>query len=207
MKLSLPSIEPDTSIPPAYALCVPAEPGPVSMGINLNPAVTWSDVPPGTRSLALLVCDPDAPSVADDVNKPGRSVPYNLPRADFFHWVLVDIPPTLTEIAEGADSEGVTPRGKPLGPTPHGVRGYNDYTSWFTGDPDMEGVYGGYDGPCPPWNDERIHRYRFTLYALDVESLGLSGSFGGREAGAALDGHVLAEAEWTGTYAVNPDAR
>ena len=52
---------------------------------------------------------------------------------------------------------------------PRGARqGINDYTGWFAGDKDMAGNYFGYDGPCPPWNDEIPHRYVFTLYALDV---------------------------------------
>ena len=57
--------------------------------------------------------------------------------------------------------------------------GVNNYTDWFAGDEQMAGDYGGYDGPCPPWNDELLHHYRFTLYALDVPSLGLPGAFGG----------------------------
>jgi phosphatidylethanolamine-binding protein (PEBP) family uncharacterized protein len=99
-------------------------------------------------------------------------VPASLPRAEFSHWVLVDVAATVTEVAEGADSDGVTAHGKPTGATDLGVRGKNDYTGWFAGDADMEGTYGGYDGPCPPWNDELVHRYTFTVYALDVDSLG-----------------------------------
>ena len=43
----------------------------------------------------------------------------------------------------------------------------------------MSGDYFGYDGPCPPWNDALVHRYVFTLYALDVATLGLQGPFTG----------------------------
>ena len=71
----------------------------------------------------------------------------------------------------------------------------------------MKGDYGGYDGPGPPWNDERIHHYHFTVFALDVPSLGLEGRFGGPEARAAMEGHVLAMGEWVGTYALNPSLR
>ncbi len=64
-------------------------------------------------------------------------------------------------------------------PGPHAPRdarqGINDYTGWFAGDKDMAGNYFGYDGPCPPWNDELPHRYVFTLYALDVPRLGVGG--------------------------------
>ena len=151
-----------------------------------------------------MVADPDVPSVADDVNQEGRTVPHDLPRVDFYHWVLVDIPADMDELPEGIDSDGVTQGGKAPGATGHGVRGVNNYTDWFAGDEQMGGDYAGYDGPCPPWNDERLHHYRFTLYALDVPTLGLSGSFGGPEALAAMEGHVLAESSWTGTYTLNP---
>ena len=179
--------------------------GGVGFASNCNPHLAWTDLPPGTRSLVLICHDFDVPSRGDDVNQPDREIPSDLPRVDFFHWVLVDLPPTLGQIAEGEYSRGFTPRGKPGPLAAHGARqGLNDYTGWFAGDPDMRGDYGGYDGPCPPWNDERLHHYHFTLYALDVANLGLSGSFGGTEALAAMRGHILAQATWIGTYTLNP---
>lgn len=205
MKLTLTSFADGEPIPGRYAFCVPDAKTHATFADNRNPHLVWSDVPDGTRSFALLVHDPDVPSRPDDVNQEGRTVPKDLPRVDFFHWVLVDIPAALRELAEGIDADGVTPRGKPVGPTPYGVRGRNDYTAWFEGDADMDGTYGGYDGPCPPWNDERVHHYVFTLYALDAPTLGLTGAFGGGDARKALEGHVLAEASWTGTYTLNPD--
>jgi phosphatidylethanolamine-binding protein (PEBP) family uncharacterized protein len=48
-----------------------------------------------------------------------------------------------------------------------------------------------------------MHHYIFTVYALDVESLGLSGVFGGPEALAAMDGHILAKGSCMGTYTLN----
>ena len=57
-------------------------------------------------------------------------------------------------------------------------QGINDYTGWFAGDKDMAGNYFGYDGPCPPWNDEILHHYVFTVYALDVPRLDIAGDFG-----------------------------
>jgi phosphatidylethanolamine-binding protein (PEBP) family uncharacterized protein len=42
----------------------------------------------------------------------------------------------------------------------------------MAGNPDMAGQYFGYDGPCPPWNDERMHHYIFTIYALDIDKSG-----------------------------------
>lgn len=206
MKLTVHSFADGAPIPGEFAFGVPAPPeaGYVAFAPNRNPHLSWEGAPPGTRSFALIMHDPDVPSVGDDVNREGRTVPRDLPRVDFYHWVLVDIHPGTLEIPAAADSDGVTPRGKPVGPTAFGLRGRNDYTGWFKGDPDMEGTYGGYDGPCPPWNDERVHRYHFTLYALDVPSLGLSGDFGGAEALAAMEGHVLASARWTGTYTLRP---
>lgn len=205
MKLRIYSFEEGRSIPPRCAFCVPSQKDHAQLGANRNPHLSWSDVPEGTRSLAIICHDPDVPSSPDDVNQEGRSVPRSLPRVDFFHWILVDIPADLSEIPEGADSDAVTPRGKPLGPSPYGVRGRNDYTAWFAADDTMAGDYGGYDGPCPPWNDELIHHYHFRLYALDTASLGLSGPFGGDDARRAMKGHILAESEWVGIYTLNPD--
>ena len=109
---------------------------------------------------------------------------------------------------EGEYSHGFTARGKPGPATLHGARqGLNDYTGWFAGDADMGGDYGGYDGPWPPFNDERLHRYRFTVYALDVDTLGLPPRTTGAEALAAISGHVLDQASITVTYALYPAAR
>ena len=68
----------------------------------------------------------------------------------------------------------------------------------------MAGDYFGYDGPCPPWNDELAHRYVFTVYALDVARLPVAGAFGGADVRKAVQGHILAQASITGRYALNP---
>lgn len=179
----------------------------VALSSNRNPELRWSEVPAEAQSLVLLCVDPDVPSRGDDVNQEGREVPEDLPRVDFFHWVLVDISVSRDGIAEGAASDGITPRGKAPGTCDFGVQGINDYTGWFAGDPEMAGQYGGYDGPCPPWNDQRLHHYCFCLYALDRSTLGLKGSFTGGEVREAMDGHILAEARWVGTYTLNPSLR
>ena len=80
----------------------------------------------------------------------------------------------------------------------------NDFTTWFAGDPAMAGDYYGYDGPCPPWNDERIHHYLFRLYALDVPHLALETRFTGPQARAAMHGHILDEACLVGSYSLHP---
>jgi Raf kinase inhibitor-like YbhB/YbcL family protein len=169
--------------------------------------LAWTGAPAGTQSFALICVDIDAPTKADDVNKSDRTVPYDLPRGDFYHWVLVDIPKNIHELAEGLDADGLVAKGKPPERRPYGLRGLNDYTGWFAADADMAGVYAGYDGPWPPFNDERRHRYIFQLYALDVENLGLGGHFGGTDARRAMRGRVLAEAKIQVTYALYPKAR
>ena len=205
MKLVSNSFTDGASIPGDFAFCVPDPAQHVRLSRNLNPHLAWSELPAGTRSLAIVCHDPDVPSKGDDVNQEGRSVPASLPRVDFFHWVLVDLPPTLGEIAQGEFSNTVTPRGKAGPKAAHGARqGINDYTGWFSADKDMCGDYFGYDGPCPPWNDEITHRYVFTVFALDVEKLPLEGKLTGQEVRQAMQGHILAEASLTGRYTLNP---
>jgi hypothetical protein len=206
MKVTSTSFADGGRIPPQCAAGIPGDAGPV-VGPNRSPHLAWSELPAGTRSLAVVCHDRDVPSKPDDVNKSDRVVPYALPRVDFFHWVLVDVPAARHELPLGLDSDGFTPRGKKPGATPYGVRGINDYTSWFAGDADMRGDYGGYDGPWPPFNDERLHHYVFTVYALDVASLALPARFTGPDALAAMRSHVLAQAAITGLYALNPRAR
>ncbi|WP_371324692.1 YbhB/YbcL family Raf kinase inhibitor-like protein [Dechloromonas sp. ZY10] len=188
-----------------HAFCLPDPTRHVCLGKNRNPQLSWHDAPAGTRSFVVLCHDPDVPSQGDDVNQEGRTVPATLPRVDFFHWVLIDLPASINNIAEGEFSSTVTPRGKPGPQAGHGARqGINNYTDWFAGDNDMRGDYYGYDGPCPPWNDEIVHRYIFTVYALDIEKLPVSGRFGGPEVRNAMTGHILAEARLHGTYTLNP---
>ena len=194
-------------IPDKYAFCIPDKASHAALGQNLSPAIRWSGAPPGTASYAIICSDPDVPTVLEDVNSEARTIPVDQPRMTFYHWVLVDIPADRDQLEEGVESSGIQPGGKDPGRTDHGVRGINNYTDWFAGDDQMKGNYGGYDGPCPPWNDLRLHHYHFRLYALDVKSLGLKGNFTGAEAEAALKPHILAEAEWVGTYTLNPDLR
>lgn len=197
MMLMLPAFNNGATIPNEYAYCIPASKDHRQMGKNRNPEMRWSDLPADTQSLAIIVVDPDVPKVRDNVNKEGATLPKSLPRMDFYHMVLVDIPTTLNGIKAGQDSDGVTSQGKKPGPTPYGVRGVNDYS----------GQNGGYDGPCPPWNDELLHHYHFRLYALDVKSLGLTGNFDGRAAIASMQGHILKQSEWVGTYSLNPQVK
>jgi Raf kinase inhibitor-like YbhB/YbcL family protein len=205
MKFASASFSDHAPIPAEFAFCAMDAMTHATLSSNRNPQFSWRDAPAGTKSFALICVDPDVPSKPDDVNKEGRIVPGSLPRVDFFHWVLIDIPATRNRIEAGEFSSCVTAKGKPGPDLPEGIRhGINDYTSWFAGDADMGGDYYGYDGPCPPWNDAIAHRYMFTLYALNVAQLELGGRITGADARAALKKHVLAEATMTGRYALNP---
>jgi Raf kinase inhibitor-like YbhB/YbcL family protein len=205
VKLTSSSFDDGGVIPAEYAFCAPDAKTHATLSKNQNPQLAWLDVPMATRSFALVCHDPDVPSRGDDVNQEGRSVPRSLARVDFFHWVLVDLPPAEVGVNVAEYSSAVVPRGKPGPAAPHGARhGINSFTDWFAGDKDMAGDYYGYDGPCPPWNDDLPHRYVFTVYALDVERLELPARFGGKDVRAAVRGHVLAQASVTGRYTLNP---
>ncbi len=205
MKLWSDSFTDNGKIPGRLAFCVIDPKTHVALSDNRNPHLAWSGAPAGTKSLAIICHDYDVPSKGDDVNQEGRTIPADLPRVDFFHWLLVDLPPSLTSIAEGEFSNAVTARGKPGPAAAHGARqGINDYTAWFTGDAEMGGDYFGYDGPCPPWNDSIPHHYVFTVYALNIDKLGVEGKFTGQQMRDAMKGHILAEAKITGIYTLNP---
>jgi len=192
--------------------CAFGKPGPngerFAFAGNCNPHLAWSEVPDGTRSFVLICVDTDVPTRGDDVNQEGRHVPASLPRQEFFHWVMTDIPLECRELGNGSCADGVVAHGRrdPWGP-PGAKQGINDFTGWFAGDAAMTGDYYGYDGPCPPWNDDLLHHYHFRVYAIDVPSLGVSGRFTAADARAAMQGHVLAEAAVTGTYTLNAALR
>jgi hypothetical protein len=132
-------------------------------GADLSPPLAWTGVPDGTRSLALVVDDPDAPDP-------------RAPKMTWVHWVVYDLPPTVTALPEGVTAATL----------PAGAReGRND---WKTV---------GYRGPCPPVGR---HRYFHKLYALDTTLPALTAADkSGLE--RAMKGHVLAQATLLGTYA------
>lgn len=132
--------------------CVAAAAG----GGNVSPDLTWGDVPSGTKSFAITCFDPDAP------------------RGGFWHWVVVDIPATVTTIPEG-------------GPVPSDGR---ELPSDF-GTP-------GWGGPCPPRGP--AHRYVFTVYALDIPKLAVPARAGGDAVVKALKPHILDSAHFTGMF-------
>ena len=122
------------------------------------PPLAWTGAPAGTKSFAIIVDDPDAPDP-------------KAPKMTYVHWVVYDIPPSVTRL----DEDGV----------PEGARlGVNDW---------QKAEYGG---PCPPVGR---HRYFFKVYALDAAlgDLGLPTKANVEE---AMRGHILAQAELVGTY-------
>lgn len=193
-------------VPDDHAFGVPDGEGKAAAeGGNRSPHLRWSGHPDETQSFAVIVYDPDVPADASDVNSEETTLAEDDERADFPHWLLVDVPADVTELPEGAGSTEIVIGGKPTGKTDHGVTGVNGYTDFLAGDPDMEGTYGGYDGPFPPWNDERMHHYHFVVYALDVPSLEVDDDFTLDDVRSAMEGHILDEGEIVGTYTLKED--
>ncbi|NYH26754.1 YbhB/YbcL family Raf kinase inhibitor-like protein [Paraburkholderia bryophila] len=184
------------------ASCVSTTAGRSAPGANRSLPVTWSRGPAGTRSYALTLIDPDVPLDLSTLNQPGTSIAFDAPRQEFVHWVLADIPGDRTALPEALDGDGHVHGGLPLERTAYGVRGQNGFAAFM-----KDGPYGGYMGPCPPWNDERVHRYRVTVYALDVGTLGLSGPFTRTDLLRAMRTHVLATGSASVDYFVNRSAR
>lgn len=203
MQITSKSFKHGHRIPPEFALG--AQDG---FGGNRNPQLAWSGAPDGTRSFALLCIDTDAPVDPSDAGKDGVELPVHMPRADFVHWAMVDIAADVDAIDAGSCSDGVDAGGKSSPKGPPGARqGLNDYTAWFAGDQKMQGDYVGYDGPYPPPNDLRLHRYFFRVFALDTGRLDVPDRFTAADVFRAMHGHVLGEASTYGTYALHPGAQ
>lgn len=204
MRIRSDSFEPGKPIPAEFAMGTPD-----GFGGNRNPHLAWDGVPDGTKSFALLCIDTDAPTDPSLAGKDGVEIPVEHPRGEFVHWAMADIPADIRRIDEGSCSDGITKGGKRDPDGPAGARqGLNDYTGWFAGDDGgMRGEYFGYDGPYPPPNDLRVHRYFFRVFALDLESLDLPAKFSAADVFRAIHGHVLAEAATHGTYALHPKVR
>ena len=122
-------------------------------GQNINPSLIFSNIPQGTKSLALLVDDPDAPN------------------GIWVHWIVFNISPTTTKIAENS-----VPSESTLGTTSFGKTGYG--------------------GPCPP---SGTHRYFFKLYALDA-TLKADTKTTKTTLVKEMQGHVLDQAQTVGLY-------
>jgi hypothetical protein len=131
-------------------------------GRDVSPPLRWSGAPATTRSFALIADDPDAPA------------------GIWVHWVLFDLPPTLTELNEAVEKSQYLPGGA--------RQGLNDFRRL------------GYGGPCPP--PGKPHRYFFKVYALD-RLLELPPGATKKDVLHAMEGHVLAQGQLLGTYQRN----
>lgn len=121
-------------------------------GENINPPLTIEGTPQTTKSLALIIDDPDAPS------------------GTFDHWVVFNIPPSTTKIAEQTS------------PGTEGMNGADE---------------NNYHGPCPP--PGKPHRYFFKVYALDTQ-LGIGENSHKKDVEKAMQGHILAKGELIGLF-------
>ena len=205
MRVESTSFEDGAWIPPRCALF---QSDPVQHAVpagNRSPALSWEDLPSGTEALAILCIDGDAPTEGHTVNREDAVVPRELPRTDFVHWLALGPVPhdsTSGGFEEGVFSNECRAGGKASPPGPIGwVQGANDYGAWFAGG-DWEGPWLGYDGPGPPWNDDRVHHYRFEVVALPRMPV-LQPGFT-RPALEALLGEALGRASITGRYTQNP---
>lgn len=131
-------------------------------GADTSPALSWSGLPEGTQSLVLIIDDPDAPDPA-------------APKMTWVHWVLYNIPPTATGLAEGIQEKDLPPGT---------LQGLNDWKRT------------GYGGPCPPIG---THRYFHKLYALDTVLPDLRHPTKAKLE-QAMHGHILAQTELIGRY-------
>jgi len=205
LKVHVDSFKNGGTVPNKYAFCIPAAQGHTAGGQNINPSISWSKGPKGTKSYAVILYDTKSPAEHRELmNKEGATMTADIKRHNFYHWVLADIPPNVRSIKEGADSSARVLHGKPATPSAAGVKGLNDYTKVTAANDAMKGQYYGYDGPCPPWNDDVVHRYHFTVYALGVKSLDLPKDFDGPVAQDAMKGKILAQGEELGLYTQNP---
>lgn len=131
-------------------------------GLDISPSLSWQGVPGGTRSLALVMDDPDAPDPA-------------APQQTWVHWILYNLPGDTAGLPQGLTSDNLPPG------TQEGLNDWNRI---------------GYAGPCPPVGR---HRYFHKLYALNVQLPDL-GRVRKAALEAAMQGHVLDEAQLMGTY-------
>ena len=127
-------------------------------GEDISPPLTWEGQPEGVVSYVLIVDDPDAP------------------RGTFTHWVLYNIPGSLTSLPENVPKKSVTD---------YGLQGRNSFGRI------------GYGGPCPP--PGKPHRYIFKLYALDVK-LNLEAGATKKQVLKAMEGHIISQTTLIGLY-------
>lgn len=143
-------------VPAEQAVCLPSADGKSDkIGKNIRPTIEWSGVPEGTKSIAVFMMDPDVPADFTDAGQEGKVLAKNMKRQDFYHYAAVNIAPDATMLVGGEASHA--PAGATELPNDMGKNGYV---------PSL----GAYGGPCPPWNDLRIHHYHYIVLALDGEA-------------------------------------
>lgn len=118
------------------------------IGKNISPELKWNNAPKGTKSFAISIYDPDAPT-----------------GSGWWHWLAFDISKNTNHIVSNASSLNTLPKGT--------IQGKSDYGK------------NKFGGACPPKGD-KSHAYITTIYALDVEKLGLD-----KNASSALTGYML----------------
>jgi Raf kinase inhibitor-like YbhB/YbcL family protein len=147
-------------------------------GDNVSPALDWRNAPAGTKSFALMMYDPDAPT-----------------GSGFWHWTVYNIPASATSLAQGVGNAASKLPAPAFG-------GTNDFQ-----DTGVTGVNGNYGGPCPPSGDA-AHRYVFTLYALAVDDVPAAAgvpktgtaALYGFVLNKGLGANLLGKASFTATY-------
>lgn len=129
-------------------------------GENISPKLTWENPPKGTKSFAITMYDPDAPT-----------------GSGWWHWLVFDIPKDKNELNEG-----------------FGNKVSKDIIQSVTN-------YGkvGFGGACPPVGD-KAHKYELTIYALDIESLGLSKETNPAIVGYYINNHTIEKSTITAYY-------
>jgi len=127
-------------------------------GEDISPPLSWDGVPEQAQSLVLIADDPDAPT------------------GTWVHWVIYDLPATMSNLSEHVPSQKVI---RTIGR--HGITDFGRV---------------GYGGPCPPTG---THRYFFKLYALDTR-LNLEAGKTKSEVELAMQGHILAQGQLMGRY-------
>ena len=133
-------------------------------GGNQSPQLRWAGAPDGTKSFAVTCFDPDAPT-----------------GSGFWHWVVVNIPPNVTELLldAGNSASGTLPAGALQVRTDFGKPGYG--------------------GPCPPEGDHP-HRYLFTVSAVSMEKLPVMADTSAAVVGFYLNFNTLAKASLMGLF-------
>jgi Raf kinase inhibitor-like YbhB/YbcL family protein len=157
-KLSSPSLKTGEMVPEKFTFN-----GMGCKGKNMSPALEWEGAPGETRSFALTVIDPDAPH-AD---------------GGWRHWTLVNIPASISAIAEDASAKGLLPESA--------LEVENDFDETH------------YGGPCPPRGD-KPHRYVFTLYAMKTDHLNLTEHSDRASVDTLLESNSIAKTTFTVRY-------